>query len=261
MPSFVKSPVEVEDIQRRMKENRYYNVDRVAIRFQTEPAWIERVLPPGLVPTGESYCHAEILSVQSSNCVGGFRGGGVYVPANHEGQAGLYCLTMPMSSNTAIIWGRELFGEPKKLATVEFANSGQAIEATIRRYGTDILHIDAELRNTKPRRKRSSSVFHYKYLLDERGTGFQSDPTLIRVTFDTYIREMKTGSGEVHLRSSDHDPLGDIPVHDILGASFTTEDLVSHQQSLGEVDPDEFLRYALGNGRTDDYVKHDNIHA
>ncbi len=51
-----------------------------------------------------------------SNCVGDYCGGAIYVAARHEGVEGDYVLAMYMDADPAIIFGRDLFGEPKKQA-------------------------------------------------------------------------------------------------------------------------------------------------
>jgi acetoacetate decarboxylase len=103
-----------------------------------------------------------------------------------------------------------------------------------------------------------SSVFHYKYLPDVTGSGFQFDPTLVRVTFETDLHRLETGSGSVSLATTDHDPLGEIAVREVLGASYSEADLYSSQENLTTVDPEAFLPYAFGTGRVDDWLEHDN---
>ena len=50
-----------------------------------------------------------------SNCVGDFFGGAIYVAARHDGIDGDYVLAMYMDGDSPTIYGRDLFGEPKKL--------------------------------------------------------------------------------------------------------------------------------------------------
>lgn len=249
--SFVRTQEEVEEIARRMRHNRFTDIRRVSIKYRTSPAVIERVLPPGLAPTDDPLAQADVVEVGGSNCVGAFAGGGLYVQAHHEGLVGDYCLAMPMSTDAAIIWGRELFGEPKKHATVSFDRSGADISAAVERAGTQIIQIDATLAEEHRIDPDTRTVFHYKYLPDVTGDGFQFDPTLVRVMFDAEVHRFETGTGTLSLATTKHDPLGDITVNEVLGATYSETDIRTSQENLTTVDPVEFRPYAFGRGYDD----------
>ena len=55
----------------------------------------------------------------------------------------------------------------------------------------------------------------------------------------------------VALASTAHDPLGDIEVVSVLGASYIEGDLISSCRAAARISADEFLPYALG--RMDDW--------
>ena len=49
--------------------------------------------------------------------------------ARYQGIEANYCLAMPMSTDVAIIFGRELFGEPKKQGRVRLESDGGMLPA------------------------------------------------------------------------------------------------------------------------------------
>ncbi|MDS0476979.1 acetoacetate decarboxylase family protein [Natrinema sp. 1APR25-10V2] len=257
MSGFVRSRDEIEAIQERMAENRFVDATQVAIRFRTRESTVERILPPGLEPTEEPVIRADVVDVRRSNCVGSFRGGGIYVRARHDGHVGEYCLTMPMSTEAAITWGRELFGEPKKKAAVSLERDGSEVSGRVTRNGESIIEIDATLKTERQPEPSSQTVYHYKALPDATGRGFQFDPTLVRVTLNSDLNAYESGTGSLSLGSPDG-PLGDLEIESVLGASYTEADLRTTQENVTTVDPESFLPYAYGTGRSNDWPELDN---
>lgn len=259
MSGFVRSPEEVEQIRDRLAENRFFDARRLSARYLTRPSIVERVLPPGLEPTDEPLVQVDIVEVGRSNCVGSFAGGGLYVQAYHNGVVGNYCLAMPMSTDAAITWGRELFGEPKKRAAVTLERDGDAVAGRIVRYGEPLIEIDATMDAERDIDSDPRTVFHYKYLPDVTGRGFQFDPMLVGITFESDLHRFETGTGSVSLAKTEHDPLGEIALVERLGASYSVADITSSHENLMTVDPEAFLPYAFGTGRVDDWLALDNL--
>ncbi|WP_276258881.1 acetoacetate decarboxylase family protein [Haloglomus litoreum] len=250
---------EIERIQDRMATNRFDDIRAVSIRYLTQPSIVDRLLPPGLEPTDEPLVEAEVVTVGRSNCVGAFAGGGLYVRAQHDGEVGNYCLTMPMSTDEAVRWGRELLGEPKRQASVELERNGDEISGHITRHGEPLLGIEATMESRRGSSTGSQSVFHYKHLPAVTGRGFQFDPVLVRVRFASELDRVETGTGSIRLGRTPHAPLDRIEVANVRGASYYEGRLTSSQEELTTVDPDEFLPYALGGPGTYDWLALDNL--
>ena len=251
MTGFVRSSDEVAAIRDRMAANRFADTRSVSVRYRTRPAVVEEVLPPGLAPTDEPLVEAEVVEVGRSNCVGSFSGGGLYVQAEHEGTVGDYCLWMPMSTDVAVRWGRDLFGEPKKRAAVRLDRDDDEVTGRVARHDQSLLHVDATMETRRDTTPAPRTVFHYKYLPDATGRGFQFDPTLVRVDFESDLHRFETGPGSVTLGRTEHDPLGDVTVEETLGAAYAEADLTSSQTVLSTVDPEAFAPYAVARGADD----------
>lgn len=255
MSGLVRSSDEIEAIQQRMAENRFYDATQVAIRFRTRESTVERLLPPGLEPTEEPVVRVDVVDVGRSNCVGSFNGAGVYVRAHHDGHVGEYCLAMPMSTTAAVTWGRELFGEPKIKANVSLERTGPEVSGRVTRNGEPLIEIDATMDTDRHPEPTSQTVYHYKAIPDATGRGFQFDPTLVRVTFESDLRAYETGSGSLSLGG----PLAELEVESVLGAAYTESDLRSTQENVTTVDPESFRPYAYGLGRSPDWLALDNM--
>src|SRR6266567_5969092 len=108
---FVRPANEVRDLLRRYAEPAFLDARVVSVAFETDPEVIAAVLPPPLEPDGSNIATAFVGMFGRSNCVGAFNGGALNVRARYGDVRGVYCVTMPMSTDTAIIFGRELYGE------------------------------------------------------------------------------------------------------------------------------------------------------
>ena len=112
---FVKTPEEITRIEHALRHPRFVNGEMLSVDFLTEPEFAAAVLPPPLEPADTPRVTAMVGRWQS-NCVGDFYGGAIYVAARHEDVDGSYVLAMYMDGDVPMIYGRDLFGEPKKLA-------------------------------------------------------------------------------------------------------------------------------------------------
>lgn len=254
---FVRTEDELDEIQQRMETNEFLDSRGLTIRFETTPDVVDHVLPPGLEPT-DPIAEVNVHEVGNSNCVGGFAGGALYVQARHGDREGKYCLAMPMSTDAAITWGRELFGEPKKRADVAFEKEGPDVRGRIDRHGETAVDLRGEVTDERDSGTVEETVFHYKHLPDPTGDGLQFDPVLVGVTFENEIRQLVTGTGTMELRSTTHDAFGDLPVEETLGAAYSEADMVSSQEKLATVDAEDFLPYAYGAGAVDDWLALDS---
>ena len=254
---FVKTSEEIARIQAALHEPRFFSSQMLSVQYRTKPDIVRRVLPPGLEPTDEPLVTVMVGRWGRSNCVHAFAGGGLYVQARHGQHVGDYCLAMPMSTDAAIIFGRELFGEPKKQATTMLERKGNRLRGKCVRYGRPIISIDATMDSRENVTQGGFVNFHYKFLPSADGLGLQWDPALVMATFETTVTLSEKGRARLVLGNTIHDPLGDIEIVEIVGASYVEGDIVSHCRTLASVDAREFLPYAYG--KIDDWTALDNM--
>jgi acetoacetate decarboxylase len=247
---FVRTPEEIGRIQQALSKPRFVNAEMLTVDFLTTPGFVEEVLPPGLEPAAQPRITAMVGRWQS-NCVGDFDGGAIYVAARHGDLDGDYVLAMYMDDDQPIIYGRDLFGEPKKQAVSQLHRRGDRMTGYIERHGTRIIQLDAELTQDNGPVRVTGHNFNYKATPSADGLGLEHDAVLTVATFDNDLWTSRSGTGEVRLTSTVHDPLGDIPVESVLGASYIEGDLIASCRSAVRIPADDFLPYALG--RLDDW--------
>lgn len=249
---FVKTQEEIARIQATLAEPHFFSAQMLTIQYLTRPEIIRHVLPPGLDPTDQPLITAMVGRWGRSNCVHAFEGGALYVQARHKDYVGDYCLAMPMSTDAAIIFGRELFGEPKKQATTTLERKGSTIQGSCVRYGRPILGIEAALERKEEITESSMVNFHYKYLPRADGQGLEWDPVLVMATFRIKLTLAEKGKGTLTLGHTVHDPLGEIEIVQLLEASYAEGEIYSRCQTLAQINAAEFLPYAYG--KIDDWT-------
>lgn len=247
---FVKTPEEIRRIQAVYARCHFLGMRGLSVLFETTPDVIQAILPPPLEPTPEPLGTAWVAEVASSNCVGPFLGAAVYLRARYQDIVGNYCLSMPMSTVEAVVFGRELYGEPKKLANIIFEAQGEHVWGSAERRGVRFLSLRGRLTGEGRPGRVQTSTFHFKFSPRPDGDGFDTPPRLVHVIGDMTVQTAKVGRGELVFRDSVHDPLADIPVRQVIEALYTEGHLYTSGQTLCEVDAEAFQPYAFAG--TDD---------
>jgi acetoacetate decarboxylase len=174
------------------------------------------------------------------------------VRARYKDLDGDYCLAMPMSTDVAIIFGRELFGEPKKQARVALKSDGDVMRGVIERFGIEYLTVESRLTEDVPiTGPTCADRFHFKFMHAANGRGLESDAVLVHAHFTNQLRLCKRGPGKVIFKPSHHDPLAEIEVVELKGATYIEGDIYAEAKSIATVDAKRFLPYAFQN--IDDY--------
>jgi acetoacetate decarboxylase len=181
--------------------------------FETDPDAIAAVLPPPLSPPVEPLVRLTIATVDVGRGYPIFGAGTFAVHARHEDVDGDYALVMPMTTEQAVIGGRETFGEPKKLAEISLDRDGDNIRGHFTRMGTTFVEITGTVTGeVEPSPDRTRTSFYLKFLPSPSGKGFDGEPMLVYCRRDEKTRTMWNVDGEVILRESRFDPVADFPV-------------------------------------------------
>ncbi|MCZ2111580.1 MAG: acetoacetate decarboxylase family protein [Dehalococcoidia bacterium] len=245
---YVKSPEAVARLQAAMAEPAFLRARTLAIAFETDPDVVNELLPPPLEPAEQPTATVSVYEIGESNCVGPFKGASLNLSCRYRGEPGFYCVTMPMSTDTAVIFGRELCAEPKKLAEIvlDYGRTSH-IRGTVTRHG--VTYID--LRGTfegEPQEIAQSGVSHhyyFKFMPSADGRGFAHEPELVRVTHTGHPHRLVRGGGTIIFRESAHDPVIDIPVLSVLGASYSEGETHTRAEVVQTVAAADFLPYAF----------------
>jgi acetoacetate decarboxylase len=247
---YMKNAQEIARIEHALSHPRFVNGEMLSVDFLTDPEVVAEILPPPLEAADAPAINAMVGRWQS-NCVGDFCGGAIYVAARHRDVEGSYVLAMWMDSDVPTIYGRDLFGEPKKLAESRLHRRGDQYTAWLDRGGTRLLELSAELPEDRGPSEAGGVNFNFKSRPAANGVGLEEDAILTLARFETSIRVQRVGTGAVTLRGTVHDPVDTLPVRSVTGATYLECDLIGRCEAVATVSADVFLPYHYG--RHDDW--------
>ena len=244
---YVKTLEEVRRLQKLYATPEFERVTSIAAIYETDPDVVAAVLPPPLQPDGEPLATISVAYIGRSNALQPFGATGLAVRARYENLQGNYALTMPMSTDSAVIFGRELYGEPKKVAEIAVTRNGDEVIGTCTRHGITYVELRGTITEDLPTGESpETSQFYFKYMPAPDGNGFDNDPVLVRVRHSGRTRYTARLDGEVILRESPHDPVVDIPVRRLVSMVYSEGDTYTHGEILTRIPGESFLPYMFG---------------
>jgi len=248
---FVKTAQEIEQYF-GLAVRVFPGAQMLGILYETEPAVVAGLLPPPLEPAAEPWALSYIAEFPETNLGPGYREGAIFVRCQYQGEVGNYCLSMPLNDEARMHNGRNIYGFPKKLATVALHRDGNTAEGWIERHGTRFVTVRANLTaklDEPPLKVGPNFLFKFMPAAD-LSRGFDGPVLLVRQRneFDYHCFEM--GAGEIVFEDSRHDPWSDIVCKRVIASYFfTSTNRLLPGEVLAEVDPDAFLPHSFS--RTD----------
>jgi acetoacetate decarboxylase len=210
--------------------------------WETDPDAVAAVLPPPLKPTARPLVRATINQVDIFGTPLG--AAAISVACAHGDKEGWYCLVMPMTTERALIGGREVFGEPKKLGEVSVTRDGDDVVGLITRHGVTFTEIRGRVAEELPLPLTYQKLdFYLKFLPAADGHGFDADPMLVHCVRNEKTRILHRVDGEVILRDSDLDPIADLPVRRLVEITFGEKTSDQRAKVVEHLDPQSILPY------------------
>ena len=242
---FVKSAAEISTLQGLYARCHLIRVKSLTVFFETDPAALARILPPPLEPAPNHVAVASVGEVGNSNCAGPYEFATLGVRARFGDALGTYGLSAPISTSQALTFGREYYGEPRKLARIVFEQQDDHVWGSAERNEIRFLSMRGRCDQPAPAGRQEVSDFHFKYSLSPDGFGLDSPPLLVQTTTDLTVTTARRGRGEVIFRDSPHDPVIDLPVTQVLDAVYIEGHAYRTGRVIGEADPAAFLPYSF----------------
>jgi len=191
--------------------HRWQGVRIAGMPFTPRPAAVERILPPGMEPadgpgmvTLISYPQSEFHPYNELV---------VLVPVSVDGVSGNYVPYIYVTTDEALIAGREVAGFPKKIAQIEWHREGDRFAGSATRWGTSLLTIEGEVHGPVPRGADRSApagapTFNYKLIPGPAGEIEVEEITQVRL--EVVPRGQEAGQASVRCGRSDDDPIADL---------------------------------------------------
>ncbi len=209
------------------------NAEMLVATFRTDAAVVAEIVPRPLLPTSDPLATAFVARYPETNFGLVYNEGALFVHVQYRGERGVYCLAMPVDNDMAMIGGRETYGYPKKIAErITLESTADSVTGSVVRQGTEILRIECALAGEAGEAFMQGmgvpavdwdgvdcykvTALQFKFFPGP-GSNFDYLPRLVRQP--NLFRPQGTirqGSGRVILRSTPADPLGEIPVGEMV---------------------------------------------
>ena len=226
----------LEQVKRDAERNPEFlasTVRSIRVVYETDPALAAALVPRPLQPAPRpeiavTFSHVAMqvspeLTVEIGSAIFG-------AAAVYDGVPGTWLATMPMTTEQAVIGGRETYGEPKKIARIDFSAEDGRVSALVSRMGVSYLEARGRLAEALPARSFTEYGYCVKALPscdpEAKGLAFDGEPLLVRLEWQHEHREVRRVEGELVLRESPFDPVADLPVRRLVRMEYdegTTE--------------------------------------
>ena len=159
---------------------------------------------------------------------------------------------MYMDSDPAIAFGRDVFGEPKKLATGALWRQGRFANGHVERGGVRLIELEVALESAGEPRVVVNRAFNVKAMLAPDRVGLMGDAVITCSEFSSTVTVERRGPARLTLRGTVHDPLDTLPVVSVLGGRYMESDKRATCRAVGRIAAADFLPHAYG--RMDDWT-------
>lgn len=208
---FVRTPEEMKIIKTLATHPLhlvYY--DRITAVFETDPDFIRQVLPPCFDPAPQAIACTTVSSWKVPREK--FMVATLNVRATFEGEEGWYDIVHLIGTDMASYFGRDMYGECKKVGTMDIRAEGQKVFATGDRFGHRLIEIDAEFGEDLGPEVVEGKCFGLKAHIGTDRYTLDADPEVKVIRLTEKRASYRLGTGTVRFPGSDIDPTHTVPV-------------------------------------------------
>ena len=207
----------------------------------------KQVLPWLMNPTDECKATLFISDYPKTSFTAPYKEAAVFIHVKTPLGKGIHCPWMVVDDDTALVYGRELLGYPKKFAEIIFEEENGHISASVARRGTMVLKVEldkGEAQNPAP------PVFNYKtFNVGGMGQFFAFQPIWMFRPKEV-VKESCSANVTVELNDSEFDPIANLVEGEPISGRFAVTDIPggSYMVPVGMAGPGWFannfnLRY------------------
>ncbi len=243
---YFKSPEQLAKGTSQNQEVTSSIVTSIIVDYKTDPEAAAECVPPHLTANKDGLVRATLSNVDVQLGAMNFEFGSVNVaiPCDHEGEQGSYCLHMYMNQETPVVAGREIYGEPKKIADIDFQRHGEDVSFTATRHFCPFIQFKGKIvGEALPVTTTQYPMFVYKAFPSIDGKGFEWPPRLNRLRIENEQKELYKMEGELVLNESPLDTIADLPVKEVVAIYFEVGNAKSSGEFIKEVDGESLAGY------------------
>lgn len=223
----------------------HYKVEALWLEFETDLEFVREMLPPRYQPDANR--SALVTMGRFASKRSSFGATLVDLPARFEEHEGMYGLVHLVTGDMPVTIGREMWGEPKKSANIEFQHDDGTVSAHAERNGTRLVEVEAKVGDNLGQQTASGKRLELKGFLSATGSGLDHDPMAVIIKSDVELQTVREGSAELTLKGAPEDPLDTIPVRSIGKATYWVGDVFEGTETTYPLSPrDAYVPHIFG---------------
>jgi len=186
----------------------------VVFPFLPAPAAVEKIVPPGITP-GQGPALITMLTYPQTPIIHPFNELVVMVPVRVGSVEGNYVPYIYVTTDEALIPGRELCGFPKKLADIVWERDGARFSGSVTRWGKRILSLEGTITGPMPAEMAAAQSApagrpSINYKLVPGPAGEIEIEEITEVQIEVVPKQMEIGSAQVRCEPSQWDPVSEL---------------------------------------------------
>jgi len=211
------------------KENLWDNARFIFAEVPVHAGQASRLLPWGLKLTEPARATIFIVDYTKTSFTIPYHEAAVLLHVRHPLGTGLHCPWMIVDDDTALIYGRELLGYPKKLGTFEFEEDDTSVSASLTRRGVKIL----SMKGVKgDKQQNPATAFDVKtFNVGGPGSLFAINPIWMFRPKEV-IHESRGMDVELKVENAEFDPIADIIAGDPVSGRFVVLDIAGSRYNV-----------------------------
>ena len=204
---------------------RMRNTEILTVVYRSEASAVERMLPCSLSALGDLVL-VHVYRMHDAEWFGAYGESAIQIPVLHPatGTRGAYSPLLFVEGDGPVAAGREVYGQPKKAATITLEPHGDLVVGRVTRNGIDILTATTpykQRQGTPDDLERHASFrtnINLKVIPAVDGSGATVSEITARTLADVVIHEVWKGPGTVELRPNAQAPVHLFPVLEVVEA-------------------------------------------
>ncbi len=211
------------------KENLWDNARFIFADVPVDAGRASSILPWGLKLVEPARATLFIVDYTKTAFTIPYHEAALLLHVRHPLGPGLHCPWMIVDDDTALIYGRELLGYPKKMGVFEFEEDDTSVSASVTRRGVRVLSMKGE---KGEKQQNPAPAFDVKtYNVGGPGSLFAINPIWMFRPREV-IHESLQMEVELKVETSEFDPIADIIAGDPVSSRFVVMDIVGSRYNV-----------------------------
>jgi acetoacetate decarboxylase len=203
----------------------YRSVDcrRVRVFAKASTTAMRRHLPAMFEPIGDTI-ELFFMETHDATPLPPYRAAGIVVPCRYGEIVGSHIVCEYVTTDVALAMAREVWGYPKKMASITFDERDEGVEGRVERGGVRLMEFVFHYGGPEPQRPQVMPRLQHKIIPRADGEGADVDQIVLNTVDAQEVRVQRPGTAHVTLRDAPQDPWADFGPLSVTGAEFLIAD-------------------------------------